>query len=103
MKSLCRFRHRRRACSLVVRASRYASILVLVAGPAVQRPFFQASAQQQPSLPDKTKRAEPEVRPLTSGQPIERELAAGQTHAYLIGLSAGQFIRIVVEQKGANV
>lgn len=37
------------------------------------------------------------------GQTIERELRGGESHAYTVQLGAGQFIRIVAEQKGINV
>src|SRR5216117_599451 len=44
-----------------------------------------------------------QVRPLEPGQTIERELAGGQTHTYQIKLTAGQFLRVLVEQKGIDV
>jgi CHAT domain-containing protein/Tfp pilus assembly protein PilF len=44
-----------------------------------------------------------DVRTLEPGQPIKRELAAGQHHSYRIGLSADQFLRAVVEQNGIDV
>ncbi|HKQ79522.1 MAG TPA: tetratricopeptide repeat protein [Blastocatellia bacterium] len=44
-----------------------------------------------------------EARPLEPGQIMEREIAGGHSHAYQITLAAGQFIRIVVEQKGVDV
>src|SRR5262245_47641581 len=34
---------------------------------------------------------------------IERELASGERHDYRITLSAGEFARIVVEQRGIDV
>src|SRR5262245_16009242 len=40
---------------------------------------------------------------LVLGQPIERELAGGQGHAYQITLSAGQFMKVIVEQRGIDV
>ena len=40
---------------------------------------------------------------LAPGQPVEREIAGGESHAYQISLAAGQFLRVVVEQKGVNV
>ena len=40
-----------------------------------------------------------EVRPLVPGQPVEREIAGGQSHTYQISLAAGQFVRVVVEQR----
>jgi CHAT domain-containing protein/uncharacterized protein HemY len=46
---------------------------------------------------------EPEIRPLISGQSVEREIAGGESHAYQISLTAGQFVRVVVEQKGVDV
>src|SRR5438552_17813399 len=47
--------------------------------------------------------ANQEVRSLVPGQPLEREMAGGQTHTYQIRLTAGQFLRVVVEQKGIDV
>lgn len=40
---------------------------------------------------------------LTPNAPIERELADGQTHAYRLGLSEGQYFRVVVKQRGIDV
>jgi CHAT domain-containing protein/tetratricopeptide (TPR) repeat protein len=40
-----------------------------------------------------------EVKQLGPGQPLEREIAGGQTHNYQIRLAAGQFLRVVVEPK----
>lgn len=44
-----------------------------------------------------------DVRTLEPDKPIERELAGGQSHAYQVMLAAGQFLRVVVEQRGINV
>jgi len=44
-----------------------------------------------------------EPRKLLSGQPVEAEIAGGQAHKYQITLSAGQFIRVVVEQRGIDL
>src|SRR5262245_30735458 len=46
---------------------------------------------------------EKDARPLEPGKPIERELAGGQSHAYQITLSAGQFMKVIVEQRGIDV
>ncbi|HZS47274.1 MAG TPA: tetratricopeptide repeat protein [Blastocatellia bacterium] len=40
---------------------------------------------------------------LVPGKPTERVIAGGQTHAYQIRLRTGQFLRVVVEQKGMDV
>lgn len=41
--------------------------------------------------------------PLKVGQPIEREMKGGETHAYLIRVEAGRVVRLLVEQKGIDV
>src|SRR5262249_776625 len=43
------------------------------------------------------------VRALEVGKPIRRELAGGQKHAYRIGLSSDQFMKVIVEQQGIDV
>jgi CHAT domain-containing protein/tetratricopeptide (TPR) repeat protein len=40
---------------------------------------------------------------LIPGKPIERELAAGQSHFYSITLEAGQYLRVIVDQRGIDV
>jgi hypothetical protein len=46
---------------------------------------------------------EKDARPLDPGKPIERELAGGQSHSYQIRLTEGQYLRVVVEQRGVDV
>jgi CHAT domain-containing protein/Tfp pilus assembly protein PilF len=41
--------------------------------------------------------------PLELGKPIERELAGGQSHSYQITLAAGQYLNVLVEQRGIDV
>jgi tetratricopeptide (TPR) repeat protein len=40
---------------------------------------------------------------LVPGQPVERQIAGGQSHTYQITLAAGQFVCVVVEQRGMDV
>ena len=40
---------------------------------------------------------------LELGKPVERELAGGGSHQYQIGLIAGRFLRLIVEQRGIDV
>jgi CHAT domain-containing protein/Tfp pilus assembly protein PilF len=40
---------------------------------------------------------------LDSGNPVEREIAGGQTHIYGMRLSAGQFVHLIVEQNGIDL
>jgi CHAT domain-containing protein len=44
-----------------------------------------------------------QIRLLEQGQPVERELASGQTHTYQITLSADQYVKLVIEQRGIDV
>lgn len=45
----------------------------------------------------------PEPKILISGQTIDRAIAGGESHTYQISLAAGQFVRVVVEQKAIDV
>lgn len=40
---------------------------------------------------------------LIPGKPIEREIAGGQTHSYQLHLAEGQYLRLVVDQKGIEM
>jgi CHAT domain-containing protein/tetratricopeptide (TPR) repeat protein len=44
-----------------------------------------------------------DARELKLGEPIERELAGGAVDSYQVTLTAGQYLKVVVEQKGIDV
>jgi CHAT domain-containing protein/tetratricopeptide (TPR) repeat protein len=44
-----------------------------------------------------------DVRPLLVGKPIERDLKGDEAHSYSLDLKAGQFLSLIVEQKGIDV
>jgi len=44
-----------------------------------------------------------DIRTLEPGKPIERELSGGEAHVYQITLTAGQYLHLVVEQRGIDV
>ena len=44
-----------------------------------------------------------DIRELLPNQPLERELAGGQTHVYRVALKANEFLQVRVEQKGVDV
>lgn len=44
-----------------------------------------------------------EAATLEAGRPIERVMKGGETHTYLIRVEAGQFVHLLVEQKGIDV
>jgi tetratricopeptide (TPR) repeat protein len=44
-----------------------------------------------------------QARPLEAGRPIERELSGGRSHSYEITMAAGQYLQLVVDQRGIDV
>jgi CHAT domain-containing protein/Tfp pilus assembly protein PilF len=60
-----------------------------------------AKSQQQPASQSPTTAAAATV--LELGKPVERELAGGQSHNYQITLAEGQFVSVIVEQRGLDV
>jgi CHAT domain-containing protein len=44
-----------------------------------------------------------EIDPLEPGKPIERELSGGQSHSYKITMISGQYLQVVVAQRGIDV
>jgi CHAT domain-containing protein/Tfp pilus assembly protein PilF len=60
------------------------------------------SVEQQSAQRTEAQEAQ-EVEVLEQGKPIERELAGGQSHTYQIGLAEGDYLMVVVEQRGIDV
>jgi CHAT domain-containing protein/Tfp pilus assembly protein PilF len=58
---------------------------------------------QQPGRAGNAAKEEQDIRTLEPGKPIERELAGGQSHAYQITLAEGQYLSVIVEQRGIDV
>ena len=44
-----------------------------------------------------------ELAPLEIGKPLERALAGGQSHPYQLSIAAGQYLHIIVEQRGIDI
>lgn len=55
------------------------------------------------TAPQQSAEAGAEVRTLERGKPFEREIKAGETHAYQIALVAGQFFDAAVNQRGIDL
>ena len=47
--------------------------------------------------------AQGEAREIETGKPVEREISAGQLHAYTIRLDTGQYFCVRADQRGADV
>lgn len=53
---------------------------------------------QTPSGQNSSLRDEPDVRKLTPGTTIQRELSAGEVHSYRVSVDEGQYVRVIVGQ-----
>ncbi len=66
-------------------------LLLTVSSHHVQDPYEQTGASQS------------EVAELELNTPLERMLGPGETHVYRLRLTAGQYLQVVVEQRGIDV
>jgi CHAT domain-containing protein len=85
------------ACAALIVLTCAAAVLDASAGAAVHAPAGERAGGG--ALPPH--RAEP--LELEMGAPVERELAGGETHAYVLTAREGQFFQLVVEQAGIDV
>src|SRR5262245_16891409 len=74
-----------------------------LAGLCVAGIVYSAGAADNLNIKQAGQATQQEAMPLELGKPIERELAGGQSHAYQITLAAGQYLNVVVEQRGIDV
>src|SRR5262249_27024756 len=52
---------------------------------------------------DPQQSAQPSMPSISAGFTADRELKAGDAHSYKLNLASGQFLHVVVEQKGIDV
>jgi CHAT domain-containing protein/Flp pilus assembly protein TadD len=81
-----------------------AGFAILLSAPLLLEPCGTIGgvfAQQQE--PPTNLQNENDSRQIEAGKPIEREMAGGQKHHYKIALEAGQYLRLVVDQRGIDV
>ncbi len=76
------------------------SLLILLEFPT---PAYALPAQQLINTGVATAQKSDDVRALEPGKPIERELSGSEVHFYQITLVAGQFLRVVIDQRGINL
>jgi len=81
-----------------------AGLAVLLSAPPLLVPCRTVGTAfaQQPETTNSLQ-VENDARPLEAAKPIERELAGGQKHYYKIALEAGQYLHLVIDQKGIDV
>jgi CHAT domain-containing protein/tetratricopeptide (TPR) repeat protein len=61
------------------------------------------SAVPREPQPNEARQDDRQVQRLEQNKPIERELAGGQSHSYQFSLDAGQYVKLVIEQRGIDV
>jgi CHAT domain-containing protein/tetratricopeptide (TPR) repeat protein len=83
--------------SLLLSGLAVISLQVLLPAPAFGSSLEAAAATINTSSCDT------EVCRLEAGKPIDRELEGGGLHAYQVGLAAGEYLRVIVEQRGIDV
>ncbi len=84
------------------------SLLILLAPTTTTYALWDISsltllAQQPVNTSVATTQEAAHARTLEPGKPIERKLAGGEAHSYLLTLAAGQYARVVVDQRRINV
>jgi CHAT domain-containing protein/Tfp pilus assembly protein PilF len=78
-------------------------LFVALLSPCLSAGASGAEKQALQSLPLQAAQDDKARRTLEPGKPIERELAGGRMHAYQLTLVAGQFLHLVVDQRGIDV
>jgi len=83
----------------------FISLAVSLSDNALGRTLWRSVQQPAQAPRDSGAKAddEKEARLLEPGKAIKRELAGDQSHTYQIRLSAGQFLKVIVEQQGIDV
>jgi CHAT domain-containing protein/uncharacterized protein HemY len=78
------------------------ALLQLVSEPASASDAGLGSNSARGGSPRSTQ-VEKDIQALQPDKPVERDLAGGQTHRYLLALAAGQYLHLIVEQLGVDV
>jgi CHAT domain-containing protein/tetratricopeptide (TPR) repeat protein len=69
-------------------------------------PGSTASAQSEAQAVRATngeQQTEQYLRPLEPGKPVEREMAGGESHSYQLTVASGQYLHVVVAQRGIDL
>src|SRR6266542_3087452 len=77
--------------------------LLMAEAQVATSPRPRASPAQAPGSDSGSAPGAQEIISLEPGKPVERELSGGQSHSYKITMISGQYLRIVIEQRGIDV
>src|SRR6266545_3759216 len=78
------------------------NLLIWAGAPAAASPRPVAVPSQAPASMRGAAPSAQESDSLEPGKPVERELSGGQSHFYKISMTAGQYLRINVSQRGID-
>src|SRR6266542_913252 len=78
------------------------NLLIWAGAPAAASPRPVAVPSQAPASMRGAAPSAQESVSLEPGKPVERELSGGQSHFYKISMTAGQYLRINVSQRGID-
>src|SRR5262245_25042463 len=78
------------------------NLLIRAGAPAAASPRPVAPPVQAPASEGGAAPSAQESDSLEPGKPVERELSGGQSHFYKISMTAGQYLRINVSQRGID-
>src|SRR5262245_18913125 len=79
------------------------NLLIRAGAPAAASPRPVAAPAQAPASQRGAAQNAQETDSLEPGMPIERELSGGQSHSYKIMMISGQYLQVVVAQRGIDV
>src|SRR5262245_14886201 len=79
------------------------NLLIRAGAPAAASPSPGAAPAQAPASERGAAPSAQETDSLEPGRPIERELSGGQSHSYKIAMVSGQYLQVVVAQRGIDV
>jgi CHAT domain-containing protein/Tfp pilus assembly protein PilF len=86
-------------CGLVLSIS---LLLVRIQASPDPRSFASKEVKSYASVISSVQESQ-QIRQLEQGKPIEQELAGSQSHSYQVTLTAGQYVKVAVDQRGIDV
>jgi tetratricopeptide (TPR) repeat protein len=81
----------------------HCSLVLVICMPSIRVPDLRAGFYAGRATSNEAAQDNQQTRRLEPGKPIERELAGGQSHSYQLALDAGQYAKLVVDQRGIDV
>lgn len=79
------------------------SLLLLLGSTATAQIEYNSLSAQDGGGAVSKRRTDEDVRVLEPGKPIEREMKGDELHSYEISLTEGQFIHLLVDQRGIDI